>query len=376
MFDDNKTIKKKKKIIGDSNSSSSNIHDTASPSAQLRSSLTSNITTTTTSSGYQHPSPSGKRDFTSYTTSRSMTLGHGGHVHDVSVNPRTELQKLQDTSAKRIATLDYLRRTHEGTVHWLNTLHLSTSDLHTLPSFASAPKQARRAQNHLILGISLPTLLDPYASSAPDYLRALNDVLNDYETYQTLHPPDGHNSNSLGRTRLPSMFKRSGNNSGAGGRPRRTNTGSSNGGGGGNEALSPTHPSSSSLSTSQSYSHDDTPHRSFSNTYSSSFSPVNSSDPTETYTHLLTPHIPFSPSATETFATLAEVLIDVYLTISRLVTTPEQCSPGVQNAFASADKRVRRLLVEGFVREVGEGVREGVRGELGGVGRVVLGGLV
>lgn len=70
------------------------------------------------------------------------------------------------------------------------------------------------------------------------------------------------------------------------------------------------------------------------------------------------------------------MLIDVYLTITRLVTTPEQCTPGVQNAFASADKRVRRLLVEGFVREVGEGVREGVRGEVAGVGRVVLGGLV
>jgi len=229
-------------------------------------------------------------------------------------------------------------------------------------------------------------MLDPYSSSAPDYLRAFNDILSDYDTYQTLHPPDGHSSNSLGRTRLPSMFKRSANTST---KPRRTHTSSS-----GSEALSPIHPSTS-------HSHDSTDsssftlsnsHRSFSNpshpppasSSSASFPPIllpftsssDTSDPTETYTHLLTPHLPFTPSYIETFAALAEVLIDVYLTISRLITTPEMCTLSVLHAFQSADKRVRRLLVEGFVREVGEGVREGVKAEVGGIGRVVLGGLV
>jgi hypothetical protein len=55
-----------------------------------------------------------RKDTTS--TLRSMTLGHGGHVHDVPVNPRSSLQLLQDTSTKRIATLDYLRRTYVETL--------------------------------------------------------------------------------------------------------------------------------------------------------------------------------------------------------------------------------------------------------------------
>lgn len=42
----------------------------------------------------------------------SMTLGHAGHVHDVVPSPRSNFQLLQDTSAKRIATLDYLRRAY------------------------------------------------------------------------------------------------------------------------------------------------------------------------------------------------------------------------------------------------------------------------
>lgn len=65
----------------------------------------------------RHPTTQGPRrqDTTRRAVSsstRSMTLGHGGHVHDVVIDPRNSLQQLQEIAAKRIATLDYLRRTY------------------------------------------------------------------------------------------------------------------------------------------------------------------------------------------------------------------------------------------------------------------------
>ncbi len=44
--------------------------------------------------------------------------------------------------------------------------------------------------------------------------------------------------------------------------------------------------------------------------------------------------------------------------------------------FAKADARLRKVIVGGIVREFEGAAREGARREVGGVGRVVLGGLM
>jgi hypothetical protein len=99
--------------------------------------------------------------------------------------------------------------------------------------------------------------------------------------------------------------------------------------------------------------------------------------PGEEYSYLLTPSLPFEPDFFEVFATLSEVLIDVYMRLSQLVSSPEKVAlqPGLAEAFAKADSRIRKVLVLGIVKEFEEATRQGSKLELGGVGRVALGGL-
>lgn len=98
--------------------------------------------------------------------------------------------------------------------------------------------------------------------------------------------------------------------------------------------------------------------------------------PTENYQYLLTPGLPFDPDFFETFATLCDVLIDCYTKVTQLIGGPEHCVPGLLELFTKADARVRKIVVQGVVREFEGACREGVKGEVRGVGRVVLGGLM
>lgn len=117
--------------------------------------------------------------------------------------------------------------------------------------------------------------------------------------------------------------------------------------------------------------------------------------PGEEYVHLLTPSLPFDPDFYETFATLCDVLIDCYQKLLSLVSGSGNGLGGngsngslmggtvgqgewalVGEMFTQADKRVRRIIVQGVVKEFEESSRMGVRSEVAGVGKVVLGGLM
>jgi hypothetical protein len=103
--------------------------------------------------------------------------------------------------------------------------------------------------------------------------------------------------------------------------------------------------------------------------------------PTEHYTHLLTPALPFEPDFFETFSTLCDVLIDSYARITQLISDLPESGPGstaigAGDLFSKADGKVKKLIVSGMMREVEEKAREGVRGEIAGIGKVVLGGLM
>ncbi|KAF2399132.1 hypothetical protein EJ06DRAFT_512206 [Trichodelitschia bisporula] len=308
----------------------------------------------------------------SYTTSGNGSIGSSAPVVPATVgpgglNPQVVYQNILDTASKRISTLDYLRKAHEGRVYWFNTLLFTKADLLKLPYFA-APKLARRATSYLLLGFSLPTVLDLNAHSATDYLRALNALLAEFEAYQALHPPDGNgsSSSSLSRARIPAMFKRA---AGGGGKARRASSAT--------ESLAGATLRSDAdhmlLGLGPSMATDTA-------TSPSAVAPTAADTllPTESYTHLLTPPLPFDPDFFETFATLCDVLIDCYTRITQLVAGPEVVaqSPGIGELFAKADARVRKVILASAVREFEERCREGVRSECKGVGRVVLGGLI
>lgn len=71
------------------------------------------------------------------------------------------------------------------------------------------------------------------------------------------------------------------------------------------------------------------------------------------------------------------MLIDSYARITQLV------SEGAENVgnpsgemFAKADSKIKKVIVSGMMREFEERTREGMKGEIAGIGKVVLGGLM
>ncbi|KAJ9656955.1 hypothetical protein H2201_008358 [Coniosporium apollinis] len=301
-----------------------------------------------------------------------------------SPNPYATFQHIHDMASKRIATLDYLRKVHEGHTYYLNTLHLPHSTLSTLPSFTPR-KLAKRATHYLHLGFSLPTVLDLNSSSATEYLRALNALLLEYETYQSIHGADGGSAGSLSRGKVAGMFKRA-THAAASTKARRTSSAADAfhlpGGG----EADPSRPSTSLGGNSAG------PSSTTASFASALPSGENDLLPGEEYTFLLTPSLPFEPDFFETFATLCDVLIDCYTRILQLLPTPEALAEegrraggggasaggggSVGDLFAKADARIRKTIVAGIVREFEGASREGIKVEVASVGKVVLGGLV
>ena len=246
-------------------------------------------------------------------------------------------------------------------MYWYNTLLFSKPDLAKMPYF-EPKKLARRATNYLLLGLSLSTILDLNASNTTDFLRALNALLAEFESYQQLHPVEGSSASSLSRARIPQMFKRATHSAGAKGRrassaqeiglPMNSSDPADlksmvNGG-------APTGPSTTS-----------------------SF-PISEQEllPGEDYIHLLTPSLPFDPDYFETFATLCDVLIDCYTRIMSLLHSPAQCAPGISEIFTKADAKLRKIIVSSLVKEFEEASRNGAKAEIVSIGKVVLGGLM
>lgn len=296
-------------------------------------------------------------------------------------------------------------------MYWFNTLQFTRPDILKLPSYSPA-RLGRRAQNYLLLGFSLPVLYDLHAQTSTEYLKALNSLFSEFDTYQSMHPPDGGGTSSLSRARIPQMFKRATQ----GGKARRntdaslassftadsstgtvlTSTGSSSnlassgatatlntnvngstnnitgagsgGGGGGGGGVGSMLPSMSLSLSSSSLS---------SQQYHTPSAPLEPLLPSEHYTHLLTPPLPFDPDFFETFATLCDVLIDSYTRVTQLISeSNEAVTQSTGELFAKADSKVRKVIVSGMMREFEERTREGLKGEIAGIGKVVLGGLM
>ncbi|KAK0727068.1 hypothetical protein B0T26DRAFT_636847 [Lasiosphaeria miniovina] len=276
--------------------------------------------------------------------------------------------QIQETANKRISTLDYLRKAHEGRVYWFNTLLFDKPDLARMPYFDSR-KLARRATNYLLLGISLPTVIDLNSNTPLEFLRSLNTLLSEFESFQQLHSENGGSSSSLSRARIPQMFRRA--TPGTKGRRSSSATGDASAGVF-ETALDGSFSGNGSISSSSAAAAAAAAPASIINFASSEIDLL----PGEEYTHLLTPTLPFDPDFFETFATLCDVLIDTYTRLLSLVPTPRECSGPVADLFAKADARVRKIIVQGIVKDFEDASRAGAKTEVANVGKVVLGGLM
>ncbi|KAI0012668.1 hypothetical protein F4779DRAFT_17332 [Xylariaceae sp. FL0662B] len=274
-------------------------------------------------------------------------------------------QHIQDIANKRISTLDYLRKAHEGRVYWFNTLRFDKADLARMPYFESR-RLARRATNYLLLGLSLPTVIDLNSSTPLEFLRSLNTLLTEFESYQQIHTETGINTSSLSRARLPQMFRR-----GAGGKGRRQSGAGAAGGGGGGGSGDNMYADNAVLASGSVAGAAPTSVINF-----GLGGEGNDLVPGEEYTHLLTPNLPFDPDFFETFATLCDVLIDCYARLMSLLPTPRECSPIVAELFTKADAKVRKIIIQGVVKEFEDTGRAGLKQEVTNIGKVVLGGLM
>lgn len=224
-----------------------------------------------------------------------------------------------------------------------------------MPSFDSR-RLARRATNYLLLGLSIPAALDPNGWNPTEFLRTLNNLLTEFEAFQQIHPPDG---SSLSRGRFPQMFKRA--TTSGGGKTRRASSVADIG-----LPMGVDHSDSNGSVSAGGVS-----------SSSTSFpTPENDLLPGEEYALLLTPSLPFDPDFFETFATLCDVLIDCYTKLLSLVASPRDCNPTVAEMFTKADGRVRKIIVQGAVKEFEDSSRSGAKSEVAGVAKVVLGGLL
>jgi hypothetical protein len=221
--------------------------------------------------------------------------------------------------------------------------------------FFDSRKLARRATNYLLLGLSIPTVLDLNGLSPVEFLKTLNALLAEFEAFQQIHPPDG---SSISRARFPQMFKRA---TATGGKARRASSVADIG-----LPMGSDHPDVNGSVPAAA-------------TSSTTSFPTPENDlllPGEEYTFLLTPSLPFDPDFYETFATLCDVLIDCYTKLMTLISSPRDCNPNVAEMFTKADGRVRKIIVQGMVKEFEDSSRSGVKSEVAGVAKVVLGGLL
>ncbi|EAQ85809.1 hypothetical protein CHGG_07062 [Chaetomium globosum CBS 148.51] len=251
---------------------------------------------------------------------------------------------------------------HEGRIYWFNTLLFDKPDLLRMPYF-DARKLGRRATNYLLLGISLPAVIDLNSHTPVEFLRSLNTLLAEFDAFQQIHTETGIAATSLTRTRIPQMFRRAAAPQQPGrGRPhhrhhpRHPPTPNPN-----NPTPTPTVPGTAVATADAA---------------AGGVMAFGASEvdllPGEEYTYLLTPTLPFDPDFFETFATLCDVLIDTYSRLLSLVPTARDCGGAVAELFTKADGRIRKLFLQAAVREFEDGARAGGRAEVASVGRVVL----
>ncbi|CRK47059.1 hypothetical protein BN1723_007317 [Verticillium longisporum] len=251
--------------------------------------------------------------------------------------------QIQELAKKRMATLEYLRKAHESRVYWFNTVVFERSDLQRFPYF-DPRKLARRATNYLLLGLSLPTVADLNSNTPLDFLRSLNVLLQEFESFQQLHGEAGSSSSSLSRARLPQMFRR-----GPVGKSRRSNSGANDIGVPMDDGMSGGIGGTQNANVVN-FAHSETDLL-----------------PGEEYTLLLTPALPFEPDYFETFATLCDVLIDTYTKLLSLMPTPAVATAPVGELFSKVDGRVRKIIVQGAVKEFEDQSRAHAKTEMANI---------
>ncbi|KAG1455674.1 hypothetical protein G6F46_007686 [Rhizopus delemar] len=85
---------------------------------------------------------------------------------------------LSELVSKRVATIKYIRKAHEGNTHWFNTILLTRENLQTMYPNS---KMVKRTYNFYALGLSLGAILD--ITNPLDYIKALSQIMAEFERH-------------------------------------------------------------------------------------------------------------------------------------------------------------------------------------------------
>ncbi|KAL9544894.1 hypothetical protein MBANPS3_007398 [Mucor bainieri] len=85
---------------------------------------------------------------------------------------------LAELVSKRVATIKYIRKAHEGTTHWFNTILLTRDNL---TSMYPNSKMIKRTNHFYALGLSLGAILD--ITNPVDYIKALSQIMTEFERH-------------------------------------------------------------------------------------------------------------------------------------------------------------------------------------------------
>lgn len=286
---------------------------------------------------------------------QQKTNSHEADSPTSNISPRAAHAHIVDTTNKRLATLEYMRKVYDSDVYYFNTISHNQSQLSSLPSL-TAGRVGRRATNYLLLGTSIPPLLALHAHNPLEYLRALTNLINEFDTYCSLSSEPSNSS----RGRVGQMLK-----SGMRGVKSRRTSGAAD------SIMSPDALSLNGSSMTLA---------------NPPLSPLDITSPTTAhhvintagheFNYLQTPNLPFDPDFNTSFATLIDVLSDTYGDLMTLLAPPDSCTVAVVEAYAKADKALRKTLINSMTNEMAESARKETKVEVGGLGKMVLSGLI
>ncbi|OAV91352.1 hypothetical protein PTTG_28005 [Puccinia triticina 1-1 BBBD Race 1] len=120
--------------------------------------------------------PPGQASSSSAQQSASSAANSGASTTTTTTTTTNTVESLLALAHKRITTLVYLKKVHEGKVHWFNTILLSRPELE---KWFEHQRMVTRTTKFAILGMSLSSLLD--INNLQDFLKAMINLLHEFE---------------------------------------------------------------------------------------------------------------------------------------------------------------------------------------------------
>ncbi|CAN6638304.1 hypothetical protein TRVA0_017S00254 [Trichomonascus vanleenenianus] len=258
---------------------------------------------------------------------------------------------IQDIVEKRVASLEYLRKVHGGTICWLNTVQIAKKDFDGLYWDDHRQQPPLNALHFFYLGGSIPSIYGHDGQTLTEYLKAFLNVLKEYEILIGSNESTPKNKIAgVGRRLFKSRLK-SADHSAAYGSMITSSSSVS--------IITSNDMKAKSTALSLSHHHNNL-HNSSPASQQSHLSPLSSNaalPPSiqvaggHEFSYLAVYHLPFIPDVYETFLSLCEALIDAYKHIRDFI----RAGPVHHDSYElllKVDDKLRKYVISPTVKDI------------------------